>query len=154
MPKVCIQSGAFSHDREISDFVANLQDAGGVVSFLGLVRTDGVTSKDPVMALELFDHPRLTAPQVAARVDKVITAWKLEDALVVHRVGRFLPTEPIVLVAAASAHRRSAFEAADALMDWLKTEAMFWKREWRRSGATWIDPRAEDYADAERWRGN
>ena len=77
--------------------------------------------------------------------------WPLESASVIHRIGVILPGEPIVFVATSSAHRRDAFEAADFLMDYLKTKAVFWKKEVTCEGEFWIEPRLSDYADAKRW---
>lgn len=145
-----IRNHPFDPQRELALFEAGLSASGAVVSFTGIVRPGD--SSDPVEALELQHHPRLTEPQIAQCAGGVRERFGLEAVLVRHRIGRMAPGDTIVLVAAASAHRREAFEGADALMDWLKTEAMFWKKEWRLSGPQWIEPRTDDYADARRWQ--
>jgi len=119
--------------------------AGAIVSFAGRVRGEG-----GVTALELEIFPGFTEPAVAAAMAEI--AAGVDDLWALHRFGRLAPGETIVLVAAASAHRRAAFEAVDRAMDWLKTQAPFWKKEHRAGAAAWIEPRAQDHADAARWR--
>ncbi len=123
--------------------------AGAIVTFTGLVRGEG----DAVEGLELRHHPTFTVKEIERLTARVAERWSLSALHVVHRVGVMAPGEAIVFVGAASAHRRDAFEAADCLMDDLKTRAPFWKREHGPDGARWIEPRAEDYADADRWAG-
>ncbi len=122
-------------------------DAGAIVSFTGTVREKG-----GVTALELEHHPTFSAKVIDAIGDDAKARFDLADCLIAHRVGSLAPGEPIVFVAAASAHRRAAFEAVDYVMDRLKTEAPLWKRELRADGAEWIEARAADLADAARWR--
>lgn len=117
--------------------VAN-PEVGAIASFTGQVRAEG-----SVTALELEIFPGFTEPHVAAAMAGF--AEGLEDLWVLHRFGRLLPGETIVFVAAASRHRRAAFTAVERAMDWLKTEAPFWKKEYRAGGAAWITPRPEDY---------
>ncbi|MGF1543506.1 MAG: molybdenum cofactor biosynthesis protein MoaE [Parvularculaceae bacterium] len=120
--------------------------AGAIVSFVGLVR-GGATR-----ALVLERHPTATLAAMDGFEAAARTRWRLAATRVVHRFGELAPGEPIVFVAAAAAHRRAAFEAADMLMDALKTRAPFWKREIGADGADrWIEPTAADYADARRW---
>ena len=119
--------------------------AGAIASFLGKVRGDGVE------ALELDHHPTFTAAKIGEIAGDARARFAIADCLIVHRVGRLIPGEPIVLVAAASSHRRAAFDAVDYLMDRLKTEAPLWKREMRASGAEWIEARPSDLADRARW---
>lgn len=118
--------------------------AGATASFTGQVRAAG-----GVQALELEIFPGFTEPAVAAAMAALASA--VDDLWVLHRYGRIAPGETIVFVAAASAHRRAAFQAVDRAMDWLKAAAPIWKKEHRLDGASWIAPRAQDYADAERW---
>lgn len=121
-------------------------DAGAIVSFTGTVRgTGGVT------ALELEHHPTFTAKVIDAIGNDARARFDIADCLIAHRVGSLIPGEPIVFVAAASAHRRAAFEAVDYVMDRLKTEAPLWKRELRADGAEWIEARGSDVADRARW---
>lgn len=127
----------------LSAFCADRSASGAVASFVGLCRADGIE------ALELQHYPGFTETIIEKRVATEREA--LDDVLVVHRVGRVHPGEAIVFVAVAARHRRAAFDGADRLMDWLKTRAPFWKREHGPAGARWIEPRPEDYDDANRW---
>ena len=122
-------------------------EAGGIVSFLGKVRPDG-----DVQALELSHYEPLTLPGMERLAEAARERFSLDGALVWHRIGVMTPGEAIVLVAAAARHRRDAFGAADYLMDHLKSAAWFWKREKRGGQWHWIEPRAQDHADLERWK--
>lgn len=139
----------FDPGTELSAFSRRARGAGGVVSFSGHVRpkADGVT----VSSLVLEAHPALTLKGMADANEDASGRWPLIDSEIIHRHGVIGPGEAIVFVAAASAHRRAAFEAADFLMDYLKTKAVFWKKELGPSGHRWIEPRVEDYEDAVRW---
>ncbi|MBE7219381.1 MAG: molybdenum cofactor biosynthesis protein MoaE [Caulobacteraceae bacterium] len=130
----------------LDGFTAGRDDVGGVVSFTGYVRRDG-----DVEALELEAYPALTEAEIARVAAEVRARHDLIDLLVRHRTGRMAPGEPVVFVAAAAAHRRAAFEAADQMMDWLKSRAPFWKKEHAADGSRWIEPRSQDYDDAARW---
>ena len=129
----------------LASFAESQRAAGAIVCFTGTVRGGEVE------ALELEHHPSFTARVIERIADDARARFDIADCLVVHRVGRLLPGEPIVFVATASAHRRAAFEAVDYLMDRLKTEAPLWKREHRADGAEWIEARASDVADRARW---
>ncbi|MEZ5893591.1 MAG: molybdenum cofactor biosynthesis protein MoaE [Parvularculaceae bacterium] len=145
MSEAVIDAGA-----ELAAFEKRASAAGAVVSFLGKVR--GAHAGEAVSALELEHYPGVTERSIAEMEREARARWPLDDILIIHRVGRIGPGETIVFVAAASAHRRAAFEAADFLMDYLKTEAMLWKKEVRDGGEAWIEPRPDDYQDAGRWR--
>ncbi|MEO0983173.1 MAG: molybdenum cofactor biosynthesis protein MoaE [Pseudomonadota bacterium] len=137
----------FDHAEALAEFTRRVGGAGAVVSFTGLVRgEDGVVS-----TLHLQAYSPMTERGIEAAVKTAKARWPLIDAHVIHRIGDMAPGEPIVFVAIASAHRRAAFEAADYLMDYLKTDAVFWKKEVSSAGAAWIEPRAEDYQDRARW---
>ena len=131
----------------LAAFNAAHEQAGGIVSFLGKVRPDG-----DVQALELSHYEPLTLPGMEALAQTAHARFSLDGALVWHRTGVMTPVEAIVLVATAARHRRNAFEAADYLMDHLKSAAWFWKREKRGGQWQWIEPRAQDRADLERWK--
>ena len=131
----------------LAAFNAAHAEAGGIVSFLGKVRPDG-----DVQALELSHYEPLTLPGMERLAKAARERFSLDGALVWHRIGVMTPGEAIVLVAAAARHRRDAFEAADNLMDHLKSAAWFWKREKRDGQWQWIEPRAQDHADLERWK--
>jgi molybdopterin synthase catalytic subunit len=137
---------AFDPAAELARFTAAQETAGGIVSFLGQVRTDG-----GVEALELRHYGPLTLPGMASLADEALRRWPLDGLLVIHRSGSMAPGEPIVLVAAAARHRRDAFAAAEFAMDHLKSESWFWKREKAKGVWRWIEPRAVDFADLHRW---
>jgi molybdopterin synthase catalytic subunit len=141
---------SFAPDQELAEFVAGLREEGAVVSFVGLVRPRGVGG-EPIERLFLDHHPRLTESSLAEIAAAAIARFDVGAVRVVHRCGEMRPGEPIVFAAAASAHRRAAFEAADYLMDRLKTDAMFWKREDGAGGSRWIEPTGDDHADRARW---
>ena len=136
----------FDPAGELASFTARHRGAGGVVSFLGQVREG-----DGVEALELKHYAPMTLPGMQALGRAARARWPVDGLLVLHRSGVMLPGDPIVLVAAASRHRRAAFEAADYVMDHLKGESWFWKREKTADGWRWIEPRADDHADRARW---
>lgn len=129
----------------LGDFAARNAGAGAIVSFLGQVRGEGID------ALTLDHHPSFTRQGIEKISDDARARFAIADCLIVHRVGRLVPGEPIVLVAAASSHRRAAFEAVDYVMDRLKTEAPLWKCEERAGGKQWIEARPSDLADRARW---
>lgn len=131
----------------LDDFCAGRSETGAVASFTGLVRAEhGVTQ-----ALELESYEGFAEKQIEAMVAAAIERFSLQDALVVHRIGRIAPGEAVVFVAAAAQHRKAALEACDHLMDYLKSRAPFWKKEHGPDGERWIEPTAADHADAARW---
>jgi molybdopterin synthase catalytic subunit len=144
-----VQTEPFDPGALLSAFSTGRRGTGGIVSFTGLAReaTDGA----PVSTLELDAYPGFTEPAIAAMEAEARERFPIQDLLVVHRYGPIRPGEAIVFVAAAAEHRRSAFEAADFLMDYLKTRAPFWKKESGPDGERWIEPRPSDYDDVKRW---
>jgi molybdopterin synthase catalytic subunit len=147
---VTVQTEPFDPGALLSAFSAGRTQSGGIVSFTGLARatTDGAA----VQTLELDAYPGFTEPAIAAMEAEARQRFAVQDLLIVHRYGPIAPGEAIVFVAAAAEHRRSAFEAADFLMDYLKTRAPFWKKETGPDGERWIEPRPSDYDDVKRWR--
>lgn len=143
---VSVQAEALDPAAAAAALSAGRSDVGAVVSFTGFVRGD-----DDLIALSLEHYPAMTGPALAAIAAEAVVRWPLTGGIVVHRVGRMVPGEAIVLVAVASAHRAAAFAAAEFLMDWLKTKAPFWKAEERANGTTWVAARATDDAAAARW---
>lgn len=121
------------------------EGVGALASFTGLVRGGDVT------LLELEYHPRMTQRSIEAIVNTAESKWGLLGVTVVHRIGALRPGEEIVLVLVASSHRRDAFEACEFLMDYLKTEAVFWKREHKVESADWVESTRDDYDRAARW---
>ena len=123
---------------------------GAIVSFVGLAR-DATHDGQEVKKLVLEHHPRLTMASLEEIGSAATERFEVSHVRVVHRCGDIPSGEPIVFAAAAAVHRRAAFEAADYLMDRLKTEAVFWKREEGPSGKRWVEPTEADYADRDRW---
>lgn len=144
-----VSEGPFDPGGELSAFERQAKNAGAVVGFLGKVR--GEDGADSIRMLYLEHYPGVTEASIAEIADEARRRWKIDALSIIHRVGWLEPGAPIVLVCVGAAHRRDAFEAADFLMDYLKTKALFWKKEIRESGETWIEPRDEDYRDAGRW---
>jgi molybdopterin synthase catalytic subunit len=144
-----IQAEPFDPGAELAAFAERSAGAGGIASFTGLVRStsDGAS----VTGLELDHYPALTDAAVASIGEQAKARFGLAGLVIVHRFGALAPGEPIVFVAAAAAHRRAAFDAVDYMMDRLKTEAPFWKREHGPGGSRWIEARDEDWKDKARW---
>jgi molybdopterin synthase catalytic subunit len=137
--------------RESIDIAAELaaveaSGAGAVASFIGLVRNDG-----GVTSLELEHYPGMTEAALTRLAEDALARWRLLGVTIVHRVGPMMPGQRIVLVVTAAPHRRDALDACAALIDRLKTDAPFWKRETRGREAGWVEPRAVDDAAAARW---
>ena len=144
---VRLQAEPFEPGALLSEFCAGRSDVGGVVSFTGLVRAD----QGEGTVLELEAYPGFSEGEIARIAEAAKARFSIQDYLIVHRVGHIRPGEAVVFVAAAAAHRREAFEAADHLMDYLKSRAPFWKKEHGPEGAKWIEPTARDLSDAARW---
>lgn len=125
--------------------------AGAIVSFSGKVRIDK-HSGDETQTLLLQAYEPVTSTAIEDKRQESLKRWALDDAFIAHRTGEILPGETIVFVATAAKHRRDAFLAADFLMDYLKTEAFFWKKEIGQKRSKWIEPKASDYDDAKRWK--
>lgn len=144
---VCITDKAFDPQAENKAFSARNSQAGALVTFLGQVRA----GNGGVEALVLQHYPGFTESRIHQLVEEAHARWPLYAVRIVHRVGTMAPGEPIVFVAAASAHRRAAFDAVDFLMDHLKSDTPFWKKEITDGAARWIEPRPEDHSDKARW---
>lgn len=144
-----VQTDPFDPYRETAAFASGRSEAGAVASFVGAVRASA--PGENVVALELESYPGFTEKQITQIEADARSRFDVIDVLVIHRYGRMLPGEAIVLVAVLSAHRREALQAVDYLMDRLKTEAPFWKREVRSSGAEWVEPRCDDHEARARW---
>lgn len=141
---------AFDPGAELAELTRCATGDGAVVSFVGLAR-DVMKAGGSLRTLVLDHHPRLTARSLDDIAADALRRFAVSHVRVVHRCGEIAPGEPIVFAGAASLHRRAAFEAADYLMDRLKTEAVFWKREEGPNGSSWIEPTEADYADRRRW---
>lgn len=151
MVRVSVQAEPFDAAREADALCAGRTDIGAVVTFTGLCRDEGGT----LAALELEHYPGMAQAEIERVAQQAQTRWPLLGLTAIHRHGRIAPGEPIVLVVAASAHRTDAFQAAEFLMDYLKTRAPFWKKEHRADGTAgdWVEAKDADDAAAGRWAG-
>ena len=148
--KILVQTEAFDLGAEVDMMSQGRTDIGAIASFVGLARD--LNEGSGVTAMTLEHYPGMTEKALAALVEDANARWTLLDVTVIHRVGRLLPGDPIVLVAVASQHRGEAFAACEFIMDYLKTQAPFWKKEETPEGVRWVDARASDDAAAERWQ--
>lgn len=142
-----VQKADFDLGTELAALRAGRTDIGALVSFSGLVRDD----TGELQVLELEHYPGMTEKALAEIEAEAHTRWDLNTTLIVHRFGPLKPGEQIMMVAAASAHRKAAFEAADFLMDFLKSRAPFWKKETGVDGAEWVDAKEDDEVALKRW---
>lgn len=132
---------------------AALSGDGAVVSFTGIARPYADDQHgEPITHLKLQHYPGFTEQSIAQGVAMARGRWALGLCHIIHRIGAIAPQDPIVFVATSARHRRAAFEATDFLVDWLKTDAAFWKCEVTARGAQWIAPRLQDHSDRQRWR--
>lgn len=147
--KVVVQSEPFDLGAEVAAISQQRTDIGAIASFVGLARD--INDGNGVTAMTLEHYPGMTEKALVTLVDEACARWTLLDVTVIHRVGRLLPGDPIVLVAVASSHRGEAFAACEFIMDALKTRAPFWKKEETPAGERWVDARASDDTAAARW---
>ena len=148
-PRVFIQAADFDLATEVAALRADDKRVGAVCSFVGIVRdrNDG----DAVASMELEHYPGMTEKSIEAMIDEAHRRFDILGARVIHRVGLLHPLEQIRMVAVISAHRGQSFQACEFLMDYLKTQAPFWKKEHTPDGARWVDARSADDAALERW---
>ncbi|MCB1413897.1 MAG: molybdenum cofactor biosynthesis protein MoaE [Xanthobacteraceae bacterium] len=144
-----LQEADFDTAREIAAISRGRTDIGAVVTFSGICR--GGEGGDAIAALTLEHYPGMAEAEIGRHAEEALQRWPLTGLTVIHRYGRIVPGENIVLVVTASSHREAAFEAAEFLMDYLKTKAPFWKREEGAGGSAWVDAAAHDDAAAARW---
>jgi molybdopterin synthase catalytic subunit len=144
-----IQEADFDIAQEMAALTRGHGDVGAVVTFSGICR--GSENGEPIAALTLEHYPGMAETEIKRHTDEAMSRWPLIGLTIVHRVGRIRPGENIVLVLAASQHRQAAFAAAEFLMDYLKANAPFWKREESAKGTSWIEARDHDDAAAARW---
>ena len=146
--RVVVQEQPFEIGAETTNFAAGHKEMGAIVTFTGIVRD---LPGNPLQAMEIEHYPGMTEADLTEIAQSAIDRWKLGDALVIHRYGRLVPGEMIMMVATASKHRKNAFEAAEYLMDYLKSRAPFWKREITDAGESWVASKAEDEDALTRW---
>jgi len=144
-----IQEADFDAAQEIAVLTKGRTDIGAVVTFSGICR--GSENGEPIAALTLEHYPGMAEAEIGRHADEALSRWPLQGLTIIHRFGRIAPGENIVLVVTASSHRQAAFEAAEFLMDYLKTNAPFWKREESEKGTSWIEARDHDDDAAARW---
>ena len=148
---VSVQQDGFDISAEVAALTKAHTDIGAVVTFTGVVRS--TSGGEPLSEMVLEHYPGMTETELLRIEEEANARWLLNATRIIHRYGALKPGDPIVLVVAASAHRQAAFDAAQFLMDYLKTRAPFWKKETRADGSgTWVDARACDDDAQERWR--
>lgn len=143
-----MQDGPFDAGQMLNAFSAGHCDVGAVVSFTGLVRD---LPGDPLDRMVIEHYPGMTQSAITDMAGQASDRWSLADVLVIHRYGVLKPGEQIMMVATAARHRNAAFEAAEFLMDYLKSRAPFWKQEITDSGATWVQALEQDEDQLTRW---
>ena len=146
---VRLQTEPFDAAAEMAALTRGRTDIGALVSFTGICR--GSEADAPIGALTLEHYPGMAEAEIRRHADEAIARWPLQGLTIIHRVGRIAPGENIVLVVTASSHRQAAFQAAEFLMDYLKTDAPFWKQEESARGTSWIEAHSHDDAAAARW---
>ena len=144
-----VQQADFDVGAELAKLTGGRRDIGGLACFVGLVRE--MAGSTAITAMTLEHYPGMTEKRLGEIEAEALARWPLNASLIIHRVGRLLPGDRIVLVATASAHRQSAIESCQFLIDWLKTKAPFWKLEETSSGAHWVAARDSDDQAAQRW---
>ena len=147
--RISVQNEFFDFSTEIKNFTAKLENIGALVTFTGIVRGQKSQTLD-YMVIE--HYPGMTEKQIYLIVEEAFKRWKISDALVIHRYGKLDPGEPIMMVATAAEHRIEAFEAAEYLMDYLKSKAPFWKKEVLNGEEHWVQSASEDETALSRWQ--
>ncbi|MEO0829781.1 MAG: molybdenum cofactor biosynthesis protein MoaE [Pseudomonadota bacterium] len=147
MAEIRVQEAAFKAGEELDQFTARQANAGAVVSFSGIVRDDSGAMTE----MQIEHYPGMTESALTEIAKQAERRWSLTGALVIHRYGTLKPGEQIMMVATASRHRVAAFEAAEFLMDYLKSRAPFWKKERGPDGESWVASKDADEAALERW---
>lgn len=148
-PSVRLQREPFDAAAEAAKLAHGRTDVGALVTFTGICR--GSEDGEPIAALTLEHYPGMAESEIERHAAEAAERWPLLGATIIHRYGRILPGEDIVLVMTTSSHREAAFAAAEFLMDYLKTRAPFWKQVEKADGTMWVDAKATDDAAAERW---
>ncbi|TFW30310.1 molybdopterin synthase catalytic subunit MoaE [Massilia arenosa] len=149
MNRVQVQTEDFDLSAEVARLRAGDARVGGVVTFVGTVRD--MNDGSAVSSMELEHYPGMTEQSIERIVEQAMQRWPLYNARVIHRVGPLQPLDQIVLVAVSAAHRGEAFAACEFIIDYLKTEAPFWKKEQTPSGARWVDARVTDETALRKW---
>jgi molybdopterin synthase catalytic subunit len=148
--KISIQQEDFDVSHELALLKAGLPGIGGINIFVGLVRDTHLGSQ--VGAMELEHYPGMTEKALSDIVNQAKARWEILNVTIIHRIGKLMPTDQIVLVAVASSHRGDAYAASEFIMDYLKTSAPFWKKEHTSEGARWVDARTSDEDRLKKWQ--
>lgn len=141
-----VQAESFDVGAELAEFASGLTDVGAEVSFTGIVRDDGGLDH-----MEIEHYPAMTQGAIEEIANEATQRWSLKACLVIHRYGKLRPGEKIMMVATAAGHRVEAFEAAEFLMDYLKSRAPFWKKEVTSQGSAWVEAKDADEESLKRW---
>ena len=144
-----VQTDDFDPGAELQQLRTDCPQAGAIVNFVGLVRD--VAYGDTLQQMQIEHYPGMTEKALQAIVDQAAARWPLLGVRLIHRVGCLAATEPIVLVATASLHRQAAFAACAFIMDYLKTDAPFWKKEMGAFGERWVDAKLDDEMEKQKW---
>jgi molybdopterin synthase catalytic subunit len=147
---VSVQQQDFDVSSELAFLREQSSQVGAIASFVGVVRD--INDNQSVATLELEHYPGMTERSITAIINQATERWSLIGVRVIHRIGKLAPTDQIVLVAVSSMHRAESFAACEFIMDYLKTQAPFWKKELTPTGESWVDARITDRAALERWQ--
>lgn len=146
--KILVQEAPFDGGEELNTFTKAQENMGAIVSFTGVVRN---MDEGALQQMDIEHYPGMTERALEKIANDALARWDLGDILVIHRFGALKPQEPIMMVATASRHRKDAFEAADFLMDYLKSRAPFWKKEHSETSKEWVASKQEDEDALKRW---
>ncbi len=146
---ISVQQQDFEVNKIIDQLTQGRSDIGAIVTFTGLVRD--LSKEKDLVAMDLEHYPGMTEKSLESLAESALEKWQIKDLAIIHRVGRLHPTENIVMVVTISAHRKQAFDACEYLMDYLKTQAPFWKKEITRDGEHWVAAKQSDLKATSRW---
>ena len=146
--KIKVQKKEFDVNKENNELIIN--NAGALVNFVGTVRGE-LSSSEKILSLTLEHYSGMTENEILKIVKKAKEKWRIEAITVIHRTGKLFPTDKIVYVGVSSKHRQNAFDACNYIIDWLKTNAPFWKSEEFNTGNNWVDTRKEDNIALNKW---
>ena len=146
--EISVQEAPFNLADEINRFTGRQKNMGAIVTFSGIVRNNALGD---IQAMDIEYYPGMTESVLGEAANRSIERWSLGDVLIIHRYGQLCPGELIMMIATAAAHRRDAFNAADYLMDFLKSRAPFWKKECKTDRTIWVEAKSKDEVDLKRW---
>ena len=147
---ISVQQQDFDVNETIQRLVQGQKNIGAIVTFIGVVRD--FSTENELIALELEHYPGMTEKSLESLAQSALDKWNINNLAIIHRIGRLQPADNIVLIVVTSAHRQQAFDACEYLMDYLKTQAPFWKKEITRDGEQWVEAKQSDASAAARWK--